>query len=70
MRSANPLSGTVQQIASSLGIAVFVGSLSIFAGGVHNPLAFKVVLVAMSLCLLASTYGAFRLPKHAGHKVG
>ena len=70
MRSANPLSGTVQQIASSLGIAVFVGSLSVFTGGVHNPLAFKVVLVAMSLCLLASTYGAFRLPKHAGHKVG
>jgi EmrB/QacA subfamily drug resistance transporter len=70
MRFANPLSGTVQQISSSLGIAIFVGSLSIFNGGVTNPGAFKVVLVAMALCLVASTYGALRLPRHAGHKVG
>jgi EmrB/QacA subfamily drug resistance transporter len=69
MRSANPLSGAVQQVATALGIAVFVGGLSIFNGGEQNSMAFRVVLIVMSLCLLASNYGALRLPKHAGSKV-
>jgi EmrB/QacA subfamily drug resistance transporter len=68
MSSANPLSGVVQQIAVSLGIAVFVGGLSILNSARQPELAFRTVLILMALSLATSAFGALRLPVAAGNQ--
>lgn len=66
MGSANPLSGVVQQIAVALGIAVFVGGLTVFSSGTDAAPAFQFILIIMALTLAASAFGAVKLPPNAG----
>tara|TARA_Y100000114_G_scaffold25719_3_gene21402 strand:- start:2500 stop:3906 length:1407 start_codon:yes stop_codon:yes gene_type:complete len=72
LAAANTLSSTLQQVATVLGVAwaallVHGGAVASAALGVDDVWAYRFALAATAALLLVPLWGAWRLPRDAGH---
>lgn len=72
LAAANTLSSTLQQVATVLGVAwaallVHGGAVASAALGVDDVWAYRLALAATAALLLVPLWGAWRLPRDAGH---